>query len=61
MVIISTTSSCLFLLLTQISSDDIFIAVMGITGSGKSSFVNLLVADDVAVGHTLEPCKTISF
>ncbi|KAI8207020.1 hypothetical protein K4K52_002608 [Colletotrichum sp. SAR 10_76] len=35
--------------------DDIVIMVMGVTGSGKSSFVQLLVDEDVDVGHSLEP------
>ncbi|KAF6807901.1 hypothetical protein CMUS01_14012 [Colletotrichum musicola] len=30
--------------------------VMGVTGSGKSSFVQLLVDEEVDVGHGLEPC-----
>jgi ribosome biogenesis GTPase A len=33
------------------------ILVMGITGVGKSSFINCLTDRDVKIGHGLEPCK----
>jgi hypothetical protein len=36
---------------------DIVIAVMGVTGSGKSSFVSLFTNGDVPIGHSLESCK----
>jgi hypothetical protein len=38
--------------------DDIIIAVMGVTGVGKSSFISLLAKDpsSLVVGHTLEAC-----
>jgi predicted GTPase len=37
--------------------DDIVIPVMGITGVGKSSFINLLTDDDVIIGRELASCK----
>lgn len=33
---------------------------MGVTGAGKSSFVQLYVDDDVDVGHGLESCELLS-
>lgn len=30
---------------------------MGVTGSGKSTFINSLVAEEVPVGHEIESCK----
>lgn len=36
---------------------DIFVAVMGMTGSGKSTFISLCTGEDVAVGHDLQACK----
>ena len=36
---------------------DIVIAVMGITGVGKSSFISLLTDDEVVVGRELTSCK----
>ena len=38
--------------------DRVGIAFMGITGSGKSSFIKALTGrSDIAVGHSLEACK----
>ncbi|KAJ0425450.1 WD40-repeat-containing domain protein [Aspergillus carlsbadensis] len=37
-------------------SDTMYIAVMGATGSGKSSFISLLTDQKPAIGHTLESC-----
>lgn len=37
--------------------DDIIIAVMGITGCGKTTFVNLFADQQLVVGHTLDSCK----
>lgn len=35
-----------------------FIAVMGVTGVGKSSFIQLVTKnEDVEIGHDLESCK----
>lgn len=36
--------------------EDLVIAVMGLTGSGKSTFINYL-AGDAVVGHTLKSCE----
>ncbi|KAK1225068.1 hypothetical protein PQX77_012000 [Marasmius sp. AFHP31] len=37
------------------NQDDVLIAVMGATGSGKSSFIKLVTGDDtVRIGHTME-------
>jgi hypothetical protein len=35
----------------------IFIAVMGMTGVGKSSFIKTLTGGDVVVGHSVESCS----
>ncbi|KAJ5442074.1 hypothetical protein N7445_005081 [Penicillium cf. griseofulvum] len=35
---------------------DVFIAVMGVTGSGKSSFISLCSGESVQIGHTLDAC-----
>jgi hypothetical protein len=35
----------------------VFIAVMGVTGSGKSSFIKLCCESEVEVGHGLQACK----
>lgn len=40
----------------KISEDDVVIAVMGITGTGKSSFIKLLTHFGVEVGHDLQSC-----
>jgi dephospho-CoA kinase len=39
------------------SPSDIVIAVMGMTGVGKSTFINYFSDEPVSVGHTLEACK----
>jgi hypothetical protein len=36
---------------------DVYFAVMGITGSGKSTFVRDCSGVDVIVGHDLVSCK----
>lgn len=33
------------------------IAVMGLTGTGKSTFIKLLTGLDVKIGHNLAACK----
>jgi len=38
----------------ELSQDDVVIAVMGPTGSGKSTFIKLATGFDTVVGHTLE-------
>ncbi|KAI1023940.1 hypothetical protein LB504_005340 [Fusarium proliferatum] len=37
-------------------SSDILIAIMGMTGSGKSTFISLCTGQDVPVGHDLQAC-----
>lgn len=37
--------------------DDILIALMGQTGTGKSSFINNAAKSSLAVGKTLESCE----
>lgn len=39
------------------ASDAIFIAVMGVTGAGKSTFVSQCTGQDVSIGHGLLSCK----
>jgi signal recognition particle receptor subunit beta len=39
--------------------DDIIIAVMGITGSGKTTFISHFADKDVEIGHGLESCMAI--
>jgi ABC-type thiamine transport system ATPase subunit len=36
---------------------DVVIAVMGVTGSGKTTFVNYFADVEVEIGHGLEPCE----
>ena len=36
---------------------NIFMAVMGVTGSGKSSFIKLCSQTEVNVGHGLQACE----
>ncbi|CAO2649617.1 Nn.00g070020.m01.CDS01 [Neocucurbitaria sp. VM-36] len=40
----------------QITENDVLIAVMGVTGCGKSTFINHLTDSDIKVGHGLESC-----
>ncbi|KAJ5384479.1 hypothetical protein N7517_002390 [Penicillium concentricum] len=40
----------------QPRSTDIFIAVMGVTGAGKSTFISLLTEKAVNIGHALQAC-----
>jgi hypothetical protein len=40
--------------LTNLKAGDMVIAVMGVTGSGKSSLISLLTSDNVKIGHGLE-------
>ena len=37
---------------------DIFVAVMGMTGAGKSTFISLCTGEEVVVGHDLQACKS---
>ncbi|CZR55862.1 uncharacterized protein PAC_05750 [Phialocephala subalpina] len=40
----------------QLGSTDVFIAVMGMTGSGKSSFISRCSNNRVSIGHGLQSC-----
>ena len=40
----------------ECSQDPILVAVMGQTGTGKSSFINKATGASLQVGDTLEPC-----
>lgn len=42
---------------SNVPSDAIFIAVMGVTGAGKSTFVSQCTGKAVDVGHDLLSCK----
>jgi len=33
---------------------DVLLAVMGVTGAGKSTFISLLTKENVQIGHGLE-------
>ncbi|KAL6858334.1 hypothetical protein ACO1O0_005795 [Amphichorda felina] len=37
--------------------EDVIVLIMGMTGSGKSTFISLCTGEDVPVGHSLEACK----
>jgi ribosome biogenesis GTPase A len=40
------------------SDDDFLVAVLGVTGSGKSSFIKLIIQDDsIAIGDSLNAGK----
>ncbi len=39
------------------SPEDSFVAVMGVTGAGKSTFISRLAGDGAKVGHDLVSCK----
>ncbi|KAF4468821.1 hypothetical protein FALBO_4287 [Fusarium albosuccineum] len=38
--------------------NDVFIAVMGVTGSGKSSFISVCSGKSVQIGHSLDACTS---
>lgn len=40
----------------KITEGDVIIAVMGLTGVGKSTFIQHLSDSEIVVGHTLDPC-----
>jgi energy-coupling factor transporter ATP-binding protein EcfA2 len=42
----------------ELKEEDIVIAVMGPTGSGKSTFINVATGVDAGVGHELESCTS---
>lgn len=39
--------------------ENVYIAVMGLTGVGKSTFISQLVGSNVAIGHNLESCMCV--
>jgi hypothetical protein len=39
------------------SKNDIIIAVMGVTGAGKSTFISLLSDEKIEIGHGLKSCE----
>lgn len=41
-------------------ADDIVIAVMGVTGAGKSTFINLFANETVVIGNDLQSCERSS-
>jgi type IV secretory pathway VirB4 component len=43
----------------QPQDSDIFIAVMGVTGAGKSTFISHCTQKAVKIGHDLQACKCI--
>jgi ABC-type Mn2+/Zn2+ transport system ATPase subunit len=38
--------------------EDVYIAVMGVTGAGKSTFIKECTGQEIEIGHTLESCKS---
>jgi len=42
-----------------IASDKIVVAVFGLTGTGKSTFISKLTGRDVKIGHGLQSCEDI--
>jgi hypothetical protein len=44
---------------TNSCRSDVVIAVMGVTGSGKSSFISHLPVQSVSAGHGLESCTPV--
>lgn len=46
--------------MSNLKKEDIVIALMGVTGSGKSTLVSLLSDGPVRIGHELTSCKMIS-
>lgn len=39
------------------STDTLFVAVMGVTGSGKSTFISKATGHEIPIGQGLESCK----
>ncbi|TVY85414.1 hypothetical protein LSUE1_G000043 [Lachnellula suecica] len=39
--------------------EDLFVSVMGLTGSGKSSFISQLTKESIAIGHNLQSCTKV--
>jgi hypothetical protein len=44
------------LLISFVRAEDVVIAIMGVTGTGKSTFIQQLVQSGVKVGHSLRSC-----
>ena len=42
---------------TREYDDSMAIVLMGVTGSGKSSFISLLTDEPAEVGHSLQSCQ----
>ncbi len=40
--------------------EDVFIAIMGITEAGKSTFISNFVGDQVVIGHSMDSCRLFS-
>jgi hypothetical protein len=38
------------------TTEDVYVAVMGVNGSGKSSLINLIAGTDMTAGHSLPSC-----
>jgi ABC-type proline/glycine betaine transport system ATPase subunit len=38
--------------------NDIIIAIMGVTGAGKSTFIALLCDEEIEIGHGLQSCES---
>lgn len=41
----------------RIRPSDVIIAVMGVTGVGKTSFISVFTDEDLVIGHSLEACE----
>jgi len=43
---------------TKVQEDPVLIAVMGGTGTGKTTLINLASGSNLAVGHSMESCTS---
>jgi ABC-type proline/glycine betaine transport system ATPase subunit len=59
-VVSQTQRFAAFTGVTKPNPGDKFFLVMGMTGSGKSTFVGRCTGEDVTVGHGLYSCKSLS-
>lgn len=59
-VVSQTERFAAFTGVTKPSPNDRFFLVMGMTGSGKSTFIGRCTGEDVTVGHGLYSCKSVS-
>ena len=39
------------------SLENVYVAVMGVTGAGKSTFIEKLTGQKINIGHSLFSCK----